>query len=229
VDIRYYRWTLDIEDLLDETPRIDEHTDLRHWSSRSLAATSATVGPFRLSNPPTTEQHDFYVEVGDDVGVVTLGAVRITVVPATNRPPDCSRATAAIAASWPPDGSMVPVSISGVSDPDGDPVTISVTAVTQDEIVDDGTCPDAAIVGGAAQVRRERSGRGNGRVYTIWFTADDGRGGTCSGAADVCIPHDSGPGRSCIKDARVVNSLGPCGGEDAATRGWTAPLPGDGP
>src|SRR5439155_12046767 len=102
VDIRYYRWALDIADLLDETPRIDEQTDLKHWSSRSLGTTSATVGPFRLSNPPVSEGHDFYVEVGDDVGTVSLGAVRITVVPATNRPPDCSRATAGIAASWPP-------------------------------------------------------------------------------------------------------------------------------
>jgi len=234
VDIRSYRWALDLVDLLDETPRTDEHTDLQHWSNRSLATTSATVGPFRLSHPPAPEGHSFYVEVGDDVGVVSLGAVRITVVPSTNRPPDCSGATAAVVTSWPPDGSMAPVSFSGVSDPDGDPVTITVTGVTQDEPVDDvgdgDTCPDAVIVDGAAQVRHERSARGNGRVYTIWFTADDGQGGTCAGAADVCIPHDGGPGRPCIKDNRVVDSLGPCGGADSAReRGRMALPPDDGP
>ena len=232
VDVRGYRWALDLADLYDETPRTDEQTDLRHWSQRSLATTSATIGPFRLSSPPAPEYHVLYVESEDIVGTRTLGTVRITVVPAANRPPDCSGATAAVATSWPPDGSMAPVSISGVSDPDGDPVTIEVTGVTQDEPVDDvgdgNTCPDAVIVDGTAQVRRERSARGNGRVYTVWFTADDGQGGTCSGAADVCIRRDGGFGRPCIKDDRVVNSLGPCGADRARERGRIALPPGNG-
>jgi hypothetical protein len=87
--------------------------------------------------------------------------------------------------------------------------------VTQDEPIDGigsgRTCPDAVIEDGAVYVRRERSGTGNGRVYTIGFTASDGLGGTCAGSADVCIPHHRARDGGCVKDDRVVNSLGPCG------------------
>ena len=65
-------------------------------------------------------------------------------------------------------------------------MTITVTGVTQDEPLnsfgDASTCPDAVIVDGQAQVRTERSGGDNGRVYAIHFHADDGRGGSCDGS-----------------------------------------------
>jgi hypothetical protein len=158
-----------------------------------------------------------------------------------NRSPDCSSAHAAIARLWPPDHRLVPVEIVGVTDSDGDPVTIVVTAVTQDEPLnqegDGGTCPDAVIVNGTAQVRAERSGTGNGRVYVISFTATDGRGGSCNGSVVVCVPHDQSqhlldlvpprghPGASrrptqrldaaaCVDDGQNFNSLGPCASAD---------------
>jgi hypothetical protein len=37
-------------------------------------------------------------------------------------------------------------------------------------------------------VRAERKGNGNGRVYTIYFTASDGRGGSTPGQAKVRVP-----------------------------------------
>ena len=137
----------------------------------------------------------------------------------TNRNPDCSGASASVAVLWPPNHGLAPVTVTGVTDPDGDPVTITVTGVTQDEPLnaqgDGNTCPDAVIQGDSASVRVERSGapkqRGNGRVYTIAFRAEDGRGGSCEGTIDLCVPHDQGSGNVCVKDALVVNSLGPCG------------------
>ena len=135
---------------------------------------------------------------------------------------------------WPPNDQLVPVTIAGVRDADGDPVTITVTGVTQDEplnsFADASTCPDAVIVDGQAQVRAERSGTGNGRVYMISFTASDGRGGACNGSVEVCVPHDQGQdladlvgspdgprrpprlreGVTCIDDGQIYNSLGPC-------------------
>jgi hypothetical protein len=67
---------------------------------------------------------------------------------------------------------MIAVSIQGVVDPDCDAVTIRIDKIMQDEPVngtgDGDTCPDASGVGtSTAQVRAERSGGGNGRVYTI--------------------------------------------------------------
>ncbi|OYV67413.1 MAG: hypothetical protein B7Z74_09625, partial [Deltaproteobacteria bacterium 21-66-5] len=112
-----------------------------------------------------------------------------------NRPPDCSKATATPAILWPPDHTLASITIAGVTDPDGDPVTLTVTGITQDEptngLGDGDTAPDGFGVGTAsAQVRAERSGTGNGRVYRIAFTASDGKGGACAGAVTAGVPHD---------------------------------------
>jgi hypothetical protein len=132
-------------------------------------------------------------------------------VPA-NQPPDCSQAAPSVAVLWPPNHRMVDVSILGVTDPDGDAVTVTITGITQDEPVngtgDGDTGPDGAGVGSStAQVRAERSGVGNGRVYEVSFTADDGKGGTCDGSVKVGVPHDQGKGKVPIDDGQAYNSL----------------------
>jgi len=63
--------------------------------------------------------------------------------------------------------------------------------------------------GGGVVVRAERSGEGNGRVYTIWFTASDGQGGESAGSVQVCVPHDNAH-LDCVDDGQSYNSLGPC-------------------
>lgn len=75
VHLHAYRWTLDIADLSDETPRIDEATDLAHWSAPSATTTSATVGPFAAG-----EQHFLYVEVTDTNGFKSLATLNLHVV-----------------------------------------------------------------------------------------------------------------------------------------------------
>jgi hypothetical protein len=112
-----------------------------------------------------------------------------------NQPPVCTLAQASPALLWPPNHKLAAVSIVGVSDPDGDPVSLTITAITQDEptngLGDGDTCPDGFGVGQSqAQVRAERSGLGNGRVYRIAFTASDGKGGSCTGSVTVGVPHD---------------------------------------
>jgi streptogramin lyase len=112
-----------------------------------------------------------------------------------NRAPECAGATASVAVIWPPNHTFVPVGISGVTDPDGDATTVTVTGIRQDEPVDttgDGAfVPDGKGVGTpTAEVRAERSGTGNGRVYHIAFSATDGKGGTCTGTVTVAVPHD---------------------------------------
>jgi hypothetical protein len=110
-----------------------------------------------------------------------------------NRPPDCSGAMASPSVIWPVNGKMVPVSILGVTDPEGDPVALKITGITQDE-------PGAAFSGigsPAAQVKAERDGKGDGRVYRIQFEAVDPPGASCTGEVRVCAPHDQGKG-SCV-------------------------------
>jgi hypothetical protein len=130
-----------------------------------------------------------------------------------NQAPVCDGAAAAPGAIWPPDHRFVPVGVGGVADPDGDDLTIVVSGVRQDEPLnaagDGHTSPDAMIENGAVLVRAERSGRGNGRVYHIAFTADDGKGGACAGEVTVCVPHDRGPEGTCADEGPLFESAAP--------------------
>ena len=123
----------------------------------------------------------------------------VEIVDPLNAPPDCSAAVARPAVLWPPNHKMVRIAIDGVVDPDGDRVLITATDASQDEGDDEpgsgNTGPDVQL--DPLAVRAERSGRGDGRIYTIRFVADDGRGGTCDGVVEVCVPHDRGHGASC--------------------------------
>lgn len=116
-----------------------------------------------------------------------------------NLPPDCGEAYPSLTMLWPPNHEWVSIDVLGVTDPDGDSLVITIDSIYQDEPVDtfgDGKfTPDGMGVGAAtALVRAERSGTkivpGNGRVYHISFTADDGLGGVCSGTVYVGVPHD---------------------------------------
>jgi hypothetical protein len=81
------------------------------------------------------------------------------------------------------------VSLSGCTDPDGDPVTITIVSVFQDEPV--GSQPDAILHSSSVDLRAERAGNGDGRVYHITYTASDGQGGTCTGEVLIgVVPHD---------------------------------------
>jgi hypothetical protein len=125
----------------------------------------------------------------------------------TNAPPDCSLARPSEEYLWPPNHKMVSVSILGIIDPDDQRVTITIDSVTQDEPVDglgDGdTTPDAVIQGDTVLLRAERSGTGNGRVYRIHFTADDGDCGVSTGSVAVLVPHD----RSDVKGDVTISHL----------------------
>jgi hypothetical protein len=121
-----------------------------------------------------------------------LHTVTISAAP-INQPPVCTAASASPSALWPDNHKYVAVQVTGVTDPDGDPVTIAIDSIRQDEAVNasgsGNTSPDGAGVGtSTAQVRAERVGGGNGRVYTVGFSASDGSGGACSGAVTVGVP-----------------------------------------
>jgi hypothetical protein len=140
-----------------------------------------------------------------------------------NYDPDCSQAVAVLPAQW-KSRSLAPIGISGLSDPDGDATTVTATGVLQDEpVVGAGgrSCPDAALVAGVASVRMERDPHGDGRVYRVAFTAEDGRGGSCAGAVAVCVPRVKDGG--CVDDGAGYDSLGAC--PDHPTVPPSEPLP----
>jgi FG-GAP repeat len=153
------------------------------WFGNSVAISGETVvvGAFR---------HDDAARLSFEQGSAYVFA------PPANQPPNCGGAFPSVSTIWPPNHDMVNVTIQGVTDPDGDPVAIKIDQVKQDEPTDgrgDGhTCPDGSGIGtSTAQVRAERSAQGDGRVYTIYFTASDGKGGSCQGSVTVCVPKSS--------------------------------------
>ncbi len=164
-------------------------------TSTSSSTTTTTTEPTTTTTETTT---------------TTSSTTTTTTIP-PNNPPDCSGAYPSLSEVWPSNHKMVSVNILGVTDPDGDPVTITITGITQDEPTrekkKDKHCPDGAGVGtNTAQVRAEREGDGNGRVYEISFKASDGKGGECTGSVTVCVPHDQRPGHVCVDDGQVYDS-----------------------
>ncbi|MHB9098081.1 MAG: CARDB domain-containing protein [Syntrophales bacterium] len=131
--------------------------------------------------------------------------------PSGNSPPDCSQAKANPDSLWPPNHKYQIINISGVTDPEGDPVTINVNYIKQDEPInglgDGDTSPDATL--NPLQVRAERSGTGNGRVYHVGFTAQDGKGGKCESLVKICVPHDQGQAKVCIDGGPLYDSTKP--------------------
>jgi uncharacterized repeat protein (TIGR01451 family) len=110
-------------------------------------------------------------------------------------PPTCEDAYPSEDILWPPNHKFVSVSILGVEDACGVATTITVDSIFQDEptngLGDGDTAPDGAGLGtSTAELRAERSGTANGRVYHIGFTATDDRGVTCEGLVKVGVPHD---------------------------------------
>jgi hypothetical protein len=165
-----------------------------------------------VDSTPFTQVHfglQFTTGQSDDF---VVDNVRLALAP-TNQPPDCSQAVPSIDIIWPPNHEHVSISILGVTDPDGDPINITVDAISQDEpvgTVGDGKfVPDGEGIGtSTARIRAKRSGSkkllGNGRVYHIFFTADDGQGGSCWGEVNVGVPHDRG--KIPVDDGAVYDS-----------------------
>lgn len=170
------------------------------------ASLNASTGAFSWT-PGAAQVGSYSVpfRVTDPGGLSASEMITITVTAGTaqNRDPICTTARPSMAEIWPPNHRMVAISILGITDPDGDPVTTAISRILQDEPTntqgDGSTAVDGAGVGTpVAWVRAERTGTprvpGNGRVYEIQFQATDGRGGSCTGAVMVGVPHDQGHG-----------------------------------
>jgi len=143
-------------------------------------------------------QLKFKLTVTDNWGLNSSAYVTVT-INNWNTPPDVTNAHADVPVLWPPDHKMIQVHILGVNDAQNN-ATITITKVTQDEptngLGDGDTTPDAFISAShdSVQLRAERSGKGDGRVYRITFTASDPEtialGNSPTATIKVMVPHD---------------------------------------
>ena len=128
---------------------------------------------------------------------ITNGRVYVISEQKNNDPPNCTAAKSSPSSLWPPNHMMMNILVKGVTDPDNDPVSITITGISQDEptsgLGSGDKSPDGSGLGtNIANIRSERAGTGDGRVYHIGFTAGDGKGGMCSGEVVVLVPHNQG-------------------------------------
>jgi hypothetical protein len=117
---------------------------------------------------------------------------RVTVTDAT--PPSMTPPSASPAVLWPPNHKMVTVRV-GYDATDlctSATATLSVSSNEPANGLGDGdTAPDWEVLDAhTVRLRAERSGRGNGRVYTITVHAVDQNGNASSRAVEVQVPHE---------------------------------------
>lgn len=142
-------------------------------------------GPYSLGATPVT------LTVTDDQGASDSCNATVTVIDTTP-----AIVTANPNVLWPPNHKMVPVSVS-VSDNCVTAPACQIISVSSNEpingIGDGNTEPDWQITGDlTVDIRAERSGDGDGRVYTLEVECTDDGGGSSKETVTVTVPHDQG-------------------------------------
>lgn len=123
---------------------------------------------------------------------------------------------------WPPNHKYVTINltqlVASASDGCDGSVTINnvvISQVTSDELENSGgdgnTLNDIVIAANckSVQLRAERDGGGNGRVYTITFRVRDAAGNTTTKTAKVIVPHNGG-GSGAVDDGPHYTVNGTC-------------------
>jgi hypothetical protein len=135
----------------------------------------------------------------DGDGNVTTGSFTVTVKQDTggdNEPPVIISITPSKRILWPPNHKMIPITVTvKATDDSGDKVISRIISVTSSEpengLGDGDTGPDWKITGPLKlQLRAERSGSGNDRIYTITIECKDEAGNITYGTTTVTAPHD---------------------------------------
>lgn len=157
-------------------------------------------GPFGTATGPNPTvvlplgQHEIVLLVDDGFGGAAMDTVVVHVADTTA--PEIHSAVATPDTLWAPNHTMVPVAVEmDVTDAcDANP-TCRIVSVSSDEVAngkgDGNTAPDWTITGALTlELRAERAGPGDGRVYTIVIECTDASGNVASRQVFVTVPHD---------------------------------------
>ncbi|MEE8111797.1 MAG: thrombospondin type 3 repeat-containing protein, partial [Acidobacteriota bacterium] len=150
-----------------------------------------------ISAPLELGIHQISLRVTDHLGASSVDQVQVTVADRT--PPEIILGLSATVL-WPPNHRMIDIQTTiGVTDACGSPSLVLETVTSNEpddaEIGDGNTRNDIQGVEGetadfAFQLRAERSGNGNGRIYTITYRAWDEFGNTERALGWIQVPHD---------------------------------------
>lgn len=137
------------------------------------------------------------VSVADADGETASCSTTVTVVDTT--PPVIRKITATPNILWPPNHKLAPIRLRVDAQDACSEVLSKIIGVRSNEpdngLGDGDTAPDWEIVGDLGlNLRAERSGRGNGRIYTIMIEAKDQAGNASVKAVTVTVPKSQGKG-----------------------------------
>jgi hypothetical protein len=152
--------------------------------------TQLPPGPYPLGDTVVT------LKVTDETGLSGFCSATVTVK--DMEAPTIENVTANPNIIWPPNHKMVQVTVDVLASDNCDTEpACKIVSVSSSEPVDglgDGdTSPDWKITGDfTVNLRAERSGTGNGRVYTITVECTDNYENSSTETVDVTVPHDKG-------------------------------------
>ncbi len=155
----------------------------------SVTLSQTPPGPYPLGETLVV------LTVTDDSGLTASCTATVTVV--DTQPPVIGAVRATPNVLWPPNHKMVPVEVRvAVSDNCTSNPICMIAAVASNEPVngpgDGNTSPDWLFTDLTATLRAERSGKGDGRIYTIDVHCTDAAGETSVASVEVIVPHDNG-------------------------------------
>jgi uncharacterized repeat protein (TIGR01451 family) len=138
-----------------------------------------------ISNTATVSSSTFDPNLNNNSATATTTA--------SNPPPTITGASANPSVLWPPNHRMVNVTVSyAVTDNCPLPPNSCTLDVTSNESIGH-TSPDWIVLDAHhVQLRAEREGNGNGRIYTITVSYPDSGGSSSSQNMEVRVPHDRG-------------------------------------
>lgn len=118
-----------------------------------------------------------------------------TVTVLDKEPPVITQVSASLSSLWPPNHQMKDINIYYTALDNCGPVNSSLSVTSNEPVSGTGdgdTSPDWIILNDHhVQLRAERSGRGNGRMYTITITSTDASGNISTQTTQVVVPHNS--------------------------------------
>jgi predicted extracellular nuclease len=181
-----------LNDLVNSLPEAERYTYVYEGNSETLD--HILLGNPTFGRPFTYDivhvNSEFAVQASDHDPQVSLICVDAT-------PPTLTLSVSPDVL-WPPNHKYVTVeatvSVKDKADPNASWSLVSVTSNEPDNGIGDGnTTNDILVINDTTfQLRAERSGSGNGRVYSFAYQATDACGNTATANTAVYVPHDMG-------------------------------------